>query len=106
MLENAPPWFLVNIYENDCQKLIATMAWVSGVSDSTSMCKVEVGKIHVPAAIIEHHQCALSTLGPPSFKITGQQKQIHPASMEDIQVAEMNSSLQGETECTTEVSDN
>jgi len=104
--ENAPPGFLVDIYQNDCQKLIATGAWVSVVSDSTSMCTVEVKKIHVPAAIIEHHQCALSTFGPPPFKITCRWKQIHPASMEDIQVAEMSSSLQGETESTTEVSDN
>ena len=57
--ENAPSGFLVDIYQNDCQKLIATGAWVSVVSDSTSMCTVEVKKIHVPAAIIEHHKCAL-----------------------------------------------
>ena len=70
--ENAPPGFLVDIYQNDCQKLITTGAWVSVVPDSTSMCTVEVKKIHVPAAIIEHHRCALSTLGPPLFKITCQ----------------------------------
>ena len=104
--ENAPSGFLVDIYQNDCQKLIATGAWVSVVSDSASMCTVEVKKIHVPAAIIEHHKCTLSTLGPPPFKFTCQWKQIHPASMEDIQVAEMSSSLQSETECTTKVSDN
>ena len=42
--ENAPPRFLTDIYQNDCQKLIATGALVSVVSESTSMCIVEVKK--------------------------------------------------------------